>query len=72
MARIFGILCVVVGLWIGIEIFREGTQHAFGGAFATHEPPVGHPERTLPKRVGQSVRDSLAVETERRERTLPE
>jgi len=72
MGRIFGILVVVVGLWIGIEIFLEGTEHAFGGAFAAHQPPVAHPERTLPQRVGNSVRDSLAVETERRERSMPE
>ena len=72
MGRIFGILCVVLGFWIGIEIFLKGTEHAFGGAFAAHERPVGPPERTLPQRVGKSVRDSLAVETERRERSMPE
>jgi len=58
MGRIFGILCVVAGLWIGAEIYRE--------------PPVGHPERTLPQRAGQSVRDSLALEAQRHEQALPE
>lgn len=72
MGRIFGILCVVLGIWVGSEIYLKGVNHAFGGAFAPHEPPVGHPERTLPQRAGNSVRDSLAVETERRERALPE
>ena len=72
MGRIFGILCVVVGLWIGAEIYREGVDHAFGGAFARRAPPVGHPERTLPQRAGQSVRDSLALEAQRHERALPE
>ena len=72
MGRIFGILCVVLGLWIGIEIFLEGTENAFGGVFAKRAPPVGHPERTLPQRAGDSVRDSFAQDAERRERALPE
>jgi hypothetical protein len=72
MGRIFGILCVVLGLWIGIEIFLEGTDNAFGGIFAKSAPPVGHPERTLPQRAGAAVRDSFARDAERRERALPE
>jgi len=72
MGRAFGILCVVLGLWIGIEIFLEGTENAFGGVFAKHAPEPGQRERTLPQRAGDSVRDSFARDAERRERSLPE
>jgi hypothetical protein len=72
MGRAFGILCVVLGLWIGIEIFLEGTQNAFGGIFARHAPEAALRERTLPQRAGDSVRDSFARDAERRERSLPE
>jgi hypothetical protein len=34
MGKIFGILLIVVGVWVGLTIFTEGTDHAFGGVFA--------------------------------------
>jgi hypothetical protein len=49
MAKVLGILVIVLGVWIGMEIFTKGTDEAFGGLFAAGgareagtaaEPPV--------------------------------
>ena len=49
MAKVLGILLIVLGVWIGMEIFTKGTDEAFGGLFAAGgareagtaaEPPV--------------------------------
>ncbi|MEE8557518.1 MAG: hypothetical protein V3T14_06495 [Myxococcota bacterium] len=34
MGRIFGILAIVVGVWIGAEVMNKGVDQAFGGVFA--------------------------------------
>lgn len=34
MGKIFGILLIVVGIWVGLTIFNEGTDAAFGGLLA--------------------------------------
>jgi hypothetical protein len=61
MAKIFGILLIVVAIWVGLTIFNEGTDAAFGGLFASASKaqagrmeldPTGRP---LPRRVEQSV-----------------
>ena len=31
MSRIVGILAIVLGVWIGMEVFTKGTSGAFGG-----------------------------------------
>jgi hypothetical protein len=32
MAKVLGILVIVLGVWIGMEIFTKGTDEAFGGS----------------------------------------
>lgn len=34
MAKIFGVLLIVLGVWIGMEIYTKGMDQAFGGVFA--------------------------------------
>lgn len=34
MAKAFGILAIVIGVWIGLTVYLEGTDQAFGGVFA--------------------------------------
>jgi hypothetical protein len=74
MGRIFGMLCIAVGMWIAMQIYLEGTRHAFGGAFdlSTRESEAPRSVRTTPQRAGDAVRNSLALEAEKRERTMPE
>ncbi len=35
MGKAFAILLVVLGVWLGLEIFNNGTEGAFGGMFAS-------------------------------------
>ncbi len=74
MGRIFGILCIAVAMWIGMQIYLEGARHALGGAFdfSSHESEAPRNARTAPQRAGDAVRGSLALEAERRERAMPE
>jgi hypothetical protein len=74
MGRIFGILCIALGMWVGMEIYLEGARNAFGGAFdfASHAPDETQDRRSTPPRAGDAVRNSLAIEAERRERTMPD
>lgn len=38
MQKLFGILLIVLGVWIGMEIYTQGTSRAFGGIFADYLP----------------------------------
>jgi len=69
MGRIFGILFIGLGIWVGLEIYLEGTQNAFGGVFATHQAEP-RDTRTTPQRAGDAVKSSQALEAERRERLM--
>lgn len=40
MAKIFGILLIVLGVWLGIEIYTQGMDHAFGGVLAGFAQPI--------------------------------
>ncbi len=33
MGKVFGILAIVIGAWVGLTVYLEGVDHAFGGAF---------------------------------------
>jgi len=35
MAKIFGILLIVAGIWVGLEVMNHGMDGAFGGLFAS-------------------------------------
>jgi len=34
MAKIFGLLLIVAGVYVGLTLYDEGIDHAFGGLFA--------------------------------------
>ena len=34
MGKVFGILLIVVGIWVGLEVMANGSAGAFGGLFA--------------------------------------
>jgi len=71
MGMIFGILFIGLGIWVGLEIYLEGTQNAFGGILASHATEAPRDQRTTPQRAGDAVRGSLALEHERHERAMP-
>jgi hypothetical protein len=57
-----------------MEIYLEGTRHAFGGAFdfSASEREAPRSVRTTPQRAGDAVRSALADEAEKRDRLMPE
>ena len=64
MGRLFGILAIVLGIWIGLEVYTKGTDQAFGGIFAGLMDPVSDYEpspdgRSPVQRVGDHVRDDI-------------
>ncbi len=66
MARVIGILFIVVGIWVGLEVYTEGVEGAFGGMFAVWTKPLSATDvdyadayRSNLKRVGDSVQQSL-------------
>jgi hypothetical protein len=73
MGKIFGILLIVLGIWVGLTIFSEGTDSAFGGLFASAKAPAdpgsGAP---ITQRVGQSVSRSLQAHEARTEKDVAE
>src|SRR5262245_12079586 len=38
MGRIFGWVLLLAALYVGMTVYNEGIEHAFGGAFAPLEP----------------------------------
>ena len=66
MGRVFGIVLIVLGVWASVEIYSEGTEHAFGGVFANgrHGPPVPLEQSTLPDAVRERM--NAAMEQSRR------
>ena len=34
MGKFLGILAIVIGVWVGMEVMTQGVDHAFGGLFA--------------------------------------
>jgi len=76
MAKIFGMLLVVVGIWLGLEVYQNGIQGAFGGALASlggsaDEQAVRDP-RSVPQRAGDSVEHAHAEAEARLNRMLDE
>jgi hypothetical protein len=68
MAKAFGILLIVLGVWLGLEIFTKGTDEAFGGIFATREAgalrvPVEPTAQRIRNRVEQSMKAGAARST---------
>jgi len=72
----FGILLVVVGIWLGLEVYQNGIDGAFGGALASlgrsaDEQAASHP-RSVPQRAGDAVRRSHSEAQARLDRMLEE
>jgi hypothetical protein len=76
MGKVFGILVIVVMIWVGLEFYLEGPSRAFGGVFATYlgaEPAEeGAPSLTTPQRAGASVERAHRQTDERYGRMLGE
>lgn len=73
MGRLIGIVLIVLGIWVGLEVYQKGTEHAFGGAlagFGSSQAP--RDERSTARRAGDAVGGAHADSDARRERLLAE
>lgn len=77
MGRFFGFLCLVISLWIGMTIYSEGIENAFGGIFSAIDEGKAEDGgayvvdgRTLPQRFGDRVQEQLEVDVTRTERVI--
>jgi hypothetical protein len=62
MGKVFGILFMVLAIWVGIEIYTKGSQEAFGGALAWlgGETPTEQTDGRSPmQRFGDRVRTDM-------------
>ncbi len=73
MGQMFGILAIVLGVWIGLEVYTKGTNEAFGGIFAGLMEPVSDYEpspdgRSPVQRIGDNVRENIELGADRTRR----
>jgi hypothetical protein len=73
MGRILGILLLVLGIWVGMEVYNEGVDGAFDGALAfLSDGEEGEGRPTMRMRVHDAVSSAHAEADARRERLLEE
>jgi hypothetical protein len=74
MGRIFGLLMLVIGVWVAAEVYTEGVAGAFGGrlAFLAEDGSGPADTRSTPARVHDKVSSAHAEADARRERLLAE
>ncbi len=73
MGKMFGILAIMLGVWIGLEVYTKGTNEAFGGLFAGLMEPVSDYEpspdgRSPVQRIGDKVRENIELGADRTRR----
>ena len=69
MGKIYGILLIVVGIWVGMTVFTEGVDNAFGGLFSKlGRDPVVTDTRPPTQRIRERVQGSIDESTDRIER----
>ena len=76
MAKVFGILLIVLGIWAGSEVYTKGAANAFGGALVAlgfeDEAPDSAEPQALGQRSGAKVGRAHAEADARRNRMLAE
>ena len=76
MGKAFGILFIVGMVWVGLEVYNEGTRNAFGGMFASlSSEPISSeedPPLSTPQRAGKAWERSQDAASDRFERQVGE
>ncbi len=71
MGKTFGILMIVGLVWVGLEVYTEGTHGAFGGIFASFigaEAPSEEETLSTPRRAGRAMQRAHEERGERFDR----
>ncbi len=74
MAKLFGILLIVFAIWVGLSIYTEGTDRAFGGLLTRFAPAAaeGQIRNTRPplERIREKAQAAHDQQIDRIERQL--
>ncbi len=74
MSKVFGIALIVGLIWVGLEIYTEGTERAFGGVFArvglVAASPDGQPAPSPLDRIRARATDARDAQVDRIERQV--
>ncbi len=72
MGKVFVILLIVLAVWIGLTIFTEGTDQAFGGILSRLTPAASQARDTRAplERVRERAEAAREAQLERIERQL--
>jgi hypothetical protein len=60
MSKAFGLIVMMIGLYVGMTIYTEGIDSAFGGILASQSED----EAPTPGSITESVRDRVAQDME--------
>ena len=69
MGKLFGLILIVVGVWVGMEIYTQGVNRAFGGLFAGVAEEAADLRSPL-ERIQDKGRHASDAQLERIERQL--
>ena len=75
MGKLFAIVLMVIGIWVAVTVYSEGTDRAFGGLFAGSlgSSTVDVTEtRSTPQRAGDAVQRAYDESQDRFDRALGE
>ena len=73
MGKLFAIVLIVVAVWVGLTVYTQGTDQAFGGLFArfsgssTLDSPA---TRSAPHRAGDAFQRAYDESEDRVDRAL--
>ncbi len=74
MGKVFAILLIVFAVWIGLSIFTEGTDRAFGGLLSRFVPALAESQardtRAPLERVRERAEAARDLQLDRIERQL--
>jgi hypothetical protein len=70
MGKAFGLVLIVVGLWVGLEVYTKGTHGAFGGLLAGDSAPVQEEQQAPMNALRQGLAQDVETNMRMRERAL--
>lgn len=78
MSKLFGLVVIVLSVWVAAEVFNKGLEGAFGGILAGGSGESATAEassapvrpQTIPQRSGERVEQAHAEAAARREQLL--